>query len=209
MRKHIGLISSIVLYGAIWGILEASLGAVLHLVPVPFLAGSIMFPIAATILLHAYTKLQSRQALLFIGLLAAAIKAINFLTPMNQWGVINPMIAIIIESLMVVGLVVYMTRDTLRVQVPAFIGASIAWRTLYLGWFGLQLIFTGFLASQIASLEAILSFAVLQGALSGLLALGLYRTMHLLDKQHAHRFKVRPGFASGMLAVALILSYIL
>ena len=207
--KKTTLISMIIFFGALWGILEATLGAVLHLVPIPFLAGSIMFPIAAVILLKAYPLVLSKTAMLAIGLIAAMIKAINFLTPMNQWGIINPIIAIILESLIVVGLVGYLTKAQIQHRLLAVITASLAWRLAFLGWYGLQFITTGFLADQLTSMSVFLSFTVLQGLLSGLLAFGLYETLNLMPKPRIKRLAYQPLIASIALLIAFALSYLL
>jgi len=71
MKKQKALFT-IIFYGSIWGILEATLGYVLHLVPT-FISGLIMFPIATFILVRAYQVLGSKKSILYIGLIAAAI----------------------------------------------------------------------------------------------------------------------------------------
>ncbi len=209
MKNKVHIFLTILYFGAIWGILEASLGALLHMVPVPFLAGTIMFPIAAAVLIRAHMRLQYRPALLYVGMVAALIKSVNFLTPLNQWRVINPMISIIFESLLVVGLVTYMSKRSLPVSLAAFVTASVAWRSLYLGWFGLQFLLTGFQAAQITSLAAALEFTLFMGILSGLIALVFVRVTNMVARKAPFVYSIRPVSASLLFTLALVLAYIL
>ncbi len=209
MRKSMKTALTIIFFGSIWGLLEATLGAVLHMVPVPFIAGAIMFPLAASLLIIASDKLKSVHALFAVGLLAALIKAVNFLTPMNQWGVINPMIAIVLESLLIVGFVAYLKHHQWQKQLAAFIFVSVMWRGLYLTWFAAQFALTGFIADQISSVTSMLSFAVLQGVFSGLMAFGLIKVI-----EHVNVYVLVPKrwattITSGLFALALVLTYLL
>ena len=64
--KNLDKISMIVFFGAIWGLVEATIGYALHLLPA-LIAGSVMFPIVMFILYHAYKSLSSRKAIFFVG----------------------------------------------------------------------------------------------------------------------------------------------
>ncbi len=164
----------IIYFGAIWGILEATLGYFLHFIPT-FVAGMVMFPIAATILLRAYQKLQSKSALLGIGLIAALIKAVNLpFSPFSIWKTINPMAAIVFESLMVVAVVALVVRPKRITQLIALPLASVGWRGLYLAYMGIQFALTGFLADHLANIHVAIEFAVVGGILSGVVAYVLY-----------------------------------
>ena len=117
--KKIKLISAIIFYGAIWGFLEATLGYSLQYLP-SIISGTIMFPIATVILINAYNKTGSRVALLYIGVIAASIKAVDFFMPFISVGkTFNPMIAIIVESFLVVAVVTYLTSDKITHNVAA------------------------------------------------------------------------------------------
>jgi len=209
MNKKLALLSTIVFFGALWGVLEATLGYVLHLIPVPFLAGSIMFPLATLVLLYAYKHTQSRKALLAVGVIAASIKALNFFMPMNHWGIINPMISIVLESLMVVALANFLVSRNLTKQALGFLTASVAWRGAYLVWFAVQFAATGFLAEQIGSFGNVLTFAVFQGLFSGALAFALYKGFELLETRSALSLRIHPLGATFMLTLATVLTVIL
>ncbi len=209
MNKRMKIVFTIVFFGSLWGLLEATLGAVLHMVPIPFIAGTIMFPIAASLLVIASDKLKSFHALFAVGLLAALIKSVNFFTPMNQWGVINPMIAIVIESLLIVGFVSYLKHHQWQKQLSAFVLVSVVWRALYLTWFAIQYLTTGFMAAQITDVSAIMSFVGLQGLVSGVMAFGLVRFMQTLHLEVTIPKRVHHLLTSGLFVLALMLTYIL
>ena len=60
IRNKKTFISNIIFWGSIWGIMEATLGYLLHWLP-QLISGNIMFPIGAAILLLAYKVNSSRS----------------------------------------------------------------------------------------------------------------------------------------------------
>ncbi len=98
--KHI---QTILLLGALWGIAEATIGHLLHFLPCGF-SGMIMFPIGFYFMYNAYLATDEQTAVFATGLIAASIKFVNFLLPMNSpMSVLNPAMSIILESLVVYG----------------------------------------------------------------------------------------------------------
>ena len=206
MNKNLNTLKLIVFFGALWGIFEATLGYLLHLIPVPFFAGSIMFPFAALILMKAYKTLESRKALLGVGAVAAAIKAVNFFMPVFVWKVANPMASIIFETLVVVGIASLMVSRKPLTQAFGFVGASVAWRALFLSWYAMQYATTGFLADQIASISTMATFAILQGTFSGLLAYGLFKGFEAVQERLSIHFRVNLTGALIALLIAISLT---
>ncbi len=198
----------IVFYGSLWGILEATFGYFLHFVPT-LIAGSVMFPVASYILYKGYQKTQSRFSLLYMGVVASAIKAIDLLLPQfSYFKTINPMISIILESLVVVLIVNMVVSKKPVNKYLAFPIASISWRTLYVLYMGVQFVATGFVATQIASFSGFANFVLIQGLISGAIASMLI----YLDKYMNFNFKQidrYPLIASFLLVIALVLTYTL
>jgi len=85
----------IALFGAFWGISEATLGAVLHALHLP-LSGSILSAIGLVILLVARKLDNSRGSSLMMAIIAATIKMISFSTVK-----LGPFIGIIMEGVLV------------------------------------------------------------------------------------------------------------
>ena len=94
-------LQTVILMGALWGICEASIGYGLHFLPYG-LSGMFMFPIGMYFMISAYKQSESKNAVLWVGLIAASIKFIDLLLPTRSpMTVINPATSIILESLVV------------------------------------------------------------------------------------------------------------
>lgn len=80
------------LFGAVWGALEVTLGSYLHVAKVPF-NGTVMAAIGISIVLVGRSFVPRRGSALFIGVVTALLKMFSL-----GGIVLNPMIAIVIES---------------------------------------------------------------------------------------------------------------
>ena len=206
-KEMIKMIPAVLFFAALWGIIEATVGYALHWIPGPLIAGSIMFPFAMLVLVQAYKRLESRKALVAIGALAALIKSVNLLMPnLNQFKVINPMVSILLETAIVTVVAVLFVSKKAPVQIGAIFGASLGWRALYLGWHGYQYLATGFVAFQLRSVANAFEFTVIEGALSAVLAAGLYFGFEALNKRINLNLSIRPITAGAMFALALIVT---
>ncbi|NBC30568.1 MAG: hypothetical protein GVY29_11340 [Spirochaetes bacterium] len=129
---------AILFFGGIWGVLEATLGFLLHFLPrvtgFPRLAGFLMFPIGLIFLVAAAQATRKPASALGVAAVAAAVKLSSLALPVVQWGFVrNPALAILSEGLIVfVGLyVVGFTKISAR-SVAAAIGVSLGWRGVFL-----------------------------------------------------------------------------
>lgn len=194
----------ILFFGSIWGILEATIGNLLHYLPT-FIAGAIMFPIASAILYKAYDATKSKASLLLVGIIAAAIKSVDFFLPQfSVFKVINPMIFIILESLMFVVVLSFLKSDNPVKKYSALPIASVAWRLVFVGYMLAQ----GSTAPYVATFNGAFEFIMLQGLLSGAIA-SLF--IFILDKINIKSTKLSSRFdlAFGLLAVAIVSTYLL
>jgi hypothetical protein len=205
-------IPAIIFFGAIWGIIEASIGYLLHALPVSiFISGTVLFPIVSYILYKAYKVTNSKQALLAIGVIAATIKAVDFFMPFGSpFKIINPMIAIIMEALVVLVVITIIDKDDIKSKATGFIAASIGWRLLYLSYNGLQYFSNGFQSDYIASFQATIQFVLVFGLISAAIGLGI----HYLDKVVIKRSKVSlftkisPVISLATLLIAIVLTLV-
>jgi len=107
-KKILSFIIPVLLFGALWGIFEATLGTLLHL-PV-FEAGKlftkssiIMVPIAFLFMTLCYKKTNSLLSVVLVGIIAALIKlSTAFVLGMTIY-VYFPAIYIVVESLAMMG----------------------------------------------------------------------------------------------------------
>ncbi len=86
---------TIATFGAVWGALEMTLGSLLHTFNVPQ-AGVVMTAIGIVVLLTGYTFVPRRGAVFMMGLTTAFVKMFSL-----GGLVLNPMLAIVMESLLV------------------------------------------------------------------------------------------------------------
>ncbi len=198
----------IIFFGAIWGIIEASLGYVLHFIPAA-IAGSIMFPIVGIILYRAYNVTESKAALVYIAFVAALIKSVNFLLPqISIYKTINPMMSIVMEALLVVVVISMVTSQNPGRKFAAMPIASIGWRTLFIAWMTYQYLTTGNLAPYISTTSAIIGFIVIEGLISGLFGSVLVfvnDTLAFSLPNVSHKI----SYATFLFAAALLLTYTL
>lgn len=161
------LLVKILFYGSIWGILEATLGHVLHFIPAT-IAGAIMFPMAGGILYKAYDATKSKASLVYIGAVAAAIKSIDLLLPQfTIYKTINPMISILLESLVVVVVVNMLISSNKVNKYAALPIASVTWRLGFVGWMFFLHTTQGLQVPYIGNMTATMNFVVISGLLSG------------------------------------------
>jgi hypothetical protein len=90
-------------WGALWGLSEATLGHILHIVRIPGLAGFVMFPVGIFFMLKAYQDSKNLRVIFSTAVVAAAIKLSNLLLPGTYaLDVLKPAMAIMTESLAVI-----------------------------------------------------------------------------------------------------------
>lgn len=205
-------IPAIIFFGAIWGIIEASVGYLLHALPVSiYISGTVLFPIVSYILYKAYKVTNSKSALLAIGGIAASIKAVNFFMPFGSpFKIINPMIAIILESLVVLVVITLLNKDDLKSKATGFIAASIGWRVLYLSYNGVQYLANGFVSDYIASFQAVIQFSLLFGLISAAIGLGIHYLdrMTFKTKKESTFSKINPALSLVTLLIAIVLTLV-
>jgi len=120
------------LWGSLWGLAEATLGHVLHRIPIPGIAGFVMFPIGVFFLVQAF-KHSGKPSIIFLtALVAVNIKLIDLFLPVHSpFAVINPAVAMLCESF-AVGLF-FSLKDFRKVlsRLDVILGMALVWRLFY------------------------------------------------------------------------------
>lgn len=130
---------TVLFLGGLWGFLEATLGTLLHLDvfdSVMFTSTAIMLPIAYLIMGKAYKATGKARSAFYVGLVAASIKAVCFFFVPFVNKVVNPMVAIVLESL-VAAVAFRVAAPTKIVSIKsfvAFIVVSTVTRIAYVGY---------------------------------------------------------------------------
>ena len=134
MKKGWKLVMSVLLWGGLWGITEATVGCVLHLLPLKAYGWLFWYPIVFFFMDRAYRSTGSSAAILAVAALSAGIKMLNLLLPIRVDMVLNPSISILLEGLaLFVGLTAVRRVPGKLWQKGLFaLGINTGWRVLYL-----------------------------------------------------------------------------
>lgn len=128
MRMNKAYWTGILFFGALWGLAEASLGYALHFLPCGF-SGLVMFPIGFGLMYNAYRISGRRSTVLAVGVLAALIKTVDLVLPLTgAMSVLNPVVSILIESLVVFAALKFFES---RRVLPAVFLVSAGWILLF------------------------------------------------------------------------------
>jgi len=100
MTRKPSALTTALLWGSVWGLGEANLGHLLHLVRVPGLPGLVMAPFAVWIMGRAAARSRSAAAVFLAGVVAASFKLFDLLVPgTDLLALSRPIQAILLEAL--------------------------------------------------------------------------------------------------------------
>ena len=207
---------AVLLFGGAWGIIEATLGTVLHLPIVHrtmFLSSTtILVPIAYFLMGACYKRSGNMRSVLYMGILAASMKAISCAIFKMSF---NPCFYILMEALSM-GIALLVIRPK-KVISFAGLGTFIIANTLYLG-------ISTFLRINVANatatqvMENLEKYMFMYNCVAILytFALGaiIYGIMKLIEVKEWNFSKVKeviyhPAFASSIAAIALVVTIVL
>ena len=209
MKKTKSILIYVLFFGALWGILEATLGYALQFLP-PLVSGSVMFPIAATLMLVTYQNTKSRSAMIYVAAIAATIKAINLFMPgLPAIKTYNPMIAMMLQSLVLVVFIPLFKKKSIPSVVSGIALVGFSWRLLFLGNIAINHALTNFQFSQLASVSNMIQFVVFLGLMEALI-LGTIQIIRLALKQKVSlSFKPNAVLSLSTFIFAVILTIFL
>ncbi len=191
-------LKSIVLYGALWGAAEATLGYVLHALFIP-ITGFIMFPIGFYFMKKCEKSTQSTQSILYVAAIASAIKLVGLLVPgAIPLKVVNPAFCILAEGV----LVMIFANAQVKSMVRSALIISFGWRLLFVALIWVQGLFgpqSGLLRGGFSALG---EFIVVNGGLNALLIFAIAEFVNL------EKFKISPRYSYGVLGIALVLQFV-
>lgn len=130
------VVINIIIWSAIWGIFEATVGYLLHLISFAY-SWLIWYPAACFFMMNVYRKNGRISSVFFVALLSAAVKMLNLLLPGRIDKVINPAVSIVLEAIAMVA-IVYSANYLLRgknkgpfSKALMVLGMNSTWRLLY------------------------------------------------------------------------------
>lgn len=136
MRKNL---LAILFFGSLWGIIEATLGYVLHLLPIK-IGSFIWLPLAFFFMRQVYKNTGKISSIIYISIMAASIKMLNLFLPVRVDKVINPAISIILEGLSCASITyiiklknsVNEKRNLILEDISVAIVFNTVWRSMYM-----------------------------------------------------------------------------
>lgn len=194
---------SIIFWGALWGIAEATVGNVIHLasIALPGLPGFVMFPVAFYFMRRVYLEVDDPKAVFFTSVIAAAIKMVDFLLPgYIAIRIINPALSILMEGLAVAFVFTYCRQRGKEFGFFEGFGTGVFWRGLWLGYmFAISLIN---LPAELATsgVPVALRFILLESFVNAVLIFGMLKVPIKIDA--AER---KPGIALAVLLSAMLI----
>ncbi|KUG02463.1 hypothetical protein ASZ90_020095 [hydrocarbon metagenome] len=198
MKKDLFII---LFWGSLWGLAEATLGFVLHLVAIalPGVPGFFMFPIAFYFMKKVYDSTGKAASVFYIAIVAASIKMVDFLLPLaDPIRIVNPALSIILEGL-VVGLVFhYCVSRRINLAYIHTLLMGIFWRSIFLVHLFVISLYDLPAALVTDGIEYTLRFLILESFVNSLLIYAYLR----LEKDKP-TLKVRPAYSLGVLILAL------
>ena len=212
----LNIVFSVLLFGGLWGIVEATLGTLLHLPVIHrtmFMSSTtILVPIAFALMSACYKKTGTFRTCFYMGILAASMKAISCLIFKMSF---NPCYYILIESL-AMGVAVLVIRPK-KIVSYAGLATGILASTLYLGASTpLRInIMTSTVAQVMANIEKYVFMfncvAILYMFAAGAIVYGILKLVEVKgwNFSKVKEFFYHPVFAGSVAVVALAVTLIL
>ena len=157
------ILLTILTWGSLWGIFEATVGYLLHLLPFS-IGWLVWYPTACFFMLNVYRKTQRRSSVILVGLLSASIKMLNLFLPGRIDRVLNPSVSIVFEALSMAA-VVWVISHFLANRGKGVSTKALAALCMNTGWRGLYILYILFLVpdwmreiSVISSPQAFFTF---------------------------------------------------
>lgn len=101
MKSKLNLLLTVLFWGSIWGIAEASMGWVLHAAQIHHGTSNILFAFGIACMFAAATRSgKGAMAVMLTAVVASAIKLVDFFLPGSPQSVLHPALYILLEGAM-------------------------------------------------------------------------------------------------------------
>ena len=201
-------ISIIIFWGAIWGIVEATLGLVLHTLPFKVPTGSVLFPIAYYFMQKSYRDTQDVRSIFYTSIVAATIKLINLFNPIvPAIKVLNPAACILLEGLGLALVFKYFIQGERALKFVHSLSMSLMWRMgYYIMCFSIFIPLAMMESSSILNKSRIVDFLI-KNTLINSIIIYLYSKIQYSYNNKAI-MKYNPVFSSSVFILAMIITWV-
>lgn len=204
-------ISIVLFWGAIWGIVEATLGYFLHLISFS-MGWCIWLPLAFYFLNKVYTQTKKTNYLVYVGAIAAAIKLVNLFMTSQINKVINPAMSIIFEALALCAIYKVIENKKTKLNYLGVLAANFAWRIMYILYlFIMPYYFSE--GSPISGLQSFLKFFLLESIVTSVIIYIYFKISEKLTESKKEikepKIILKPIISISMLVLAIIIQFII
>lgn len=195
-----------IFYGALWGIIEATLGYLVHLTNIS--STFVLLPIAFFFMRQVYKATGKINSILFISIISCSIKLLDIFTNIRLDKVFNPAISILLEGFAFAGLVFFVKKLETKKSINKIqkYGLIFIMNTAWRGAYCLYLMYAPefiYRFSILTSLEKIIDFMITKNFGTSIIIIGLF----LLDDKIKLPIikKINPIIATLSLVLCIIL----
>ncbi len=202
-------ISIIVFWGAIWGIVEATVGYILHMLPFRVPTGSILFPIGYYFMQKSYRETKDLNSIFYTSSIAASIKLINLFIPMTPIiKVINPSACILLEGLAVVLVFKLFEYKEGPIKYIYALIMSLSWRVGYYIMCFAAFIPLGLMkSSSIIDRSKFIEFFLINGIINSLII--YFYAKITANNNKKIKIKYNPIFSTSLLILAFFIQWLI
>lgn len=125
--EHINIV---VFWGSVWGIVEAILDNLMHLIAVD-IGRYICFPLAFYFLYKVYTQTKKKEAVLYVSFIVSGIKLMNLFTETSIDRALNPIVTILSEALAMIVLCKILEKKENDFNLFGILAVNCIWRIIY------------------------------------------------------------------------------
>lgn len=194
---------AVVFWGSIWGIVEATLGYLLHRMNLS-VGFFIWFPLAFYFLNKIYRKTGDAWCVLYGGFVAAVIKLTDLFIEPNVIKVVNPSASIIFEAASLLVLYKIIEKRNKKVGILGIAGVNVAWRAIFLTYVFLFMPRAVIATSQLRALNPFLQFMLLESAANTIII-----EIYLIVRERFPKKQVEEKQGSISIKIALSLAMFL
>jgi len=103
MKSRLNINIFIILAGLLWGLTELTGGYFLHLLKAP-VAGALLMPVGVLCMAMVYGRSSRKSSIVLVSLIAASVKLVTifFVPAASLYLVINPVVAIVLQGLIMI-----------------------------------------------------------------------------------------------------------
>jgi len=191
----------ILFWGSIWGISEATLGYLNHIVFafLPGLPGLLMFPIAFAWMKQGYRATGKISSVLWMSCIAASVKLVDLWVPGNAlFLIVNPAVSLLLEGLAFACVISIFTNESFHFDWLSCFSMGVLWRACFLLYM-LGVAYVGLPAGLVTSGLAVASrFLILESFINAFVMVAIHRWFSF-----PQQLEIRPHWAYAALLIAI------